>query len=117
MYDAEHVPLEVEPCRRTDLPVAAQETFLLDEAQSVQRCQIAWVRFQKDLVVEDAGANERRALAEFRADAELCGQFIRRIGPMDFSVDADEVPQESRALRDGIASILVNPPRDEARHP
>lgn len=115
--DAEHIPLEVQARCGTDFPVAAQQPFLFDEAQGVQRGKIARVRFQEDFIVENARANESRTLAKFRVHVVLGRQLVACIAPVYFSVEADEIADDARPFRDRVARVLVNPPGDEAGYP
>lgn len=115
--DAEHIPLEVQARCGADFPVAAQQPFLFDEAQGVQRGKIARVRFQEDFIVKNARADEGRTLAEFRVHVVLCRQLVACITPVDFSVKSNKITDDARPFRDRVARVLVNPPGDEAGYP
>jgi hypothetical protein len=61
--------LEVEPGRRPDLPIAAQQPLAFERRQRKQRAEIFWLDLQQDRVVEDWCWDEGHADRPRRLDA------------------------------------------------
>ncbi len=122
---AHHSPLEIEPGRQPDLPIAAQQPLALEQRQRQQPGEIFRVDPQQSGIVEHRRSDEGDADWPRRVDAwrkilrpyHVLHQVFRPIGPNDLFRDADVIAQNAGPLEDRKPALWINPPCQELGDP
>ncbi len=115
------VLLKNRPAAAPDLPVAFEKPLTLYDRQCLQVGQVAGVDTQQLLVVVHGRHDERhrlRLVLLFRCcQIEAFPEFLSGVRPVNDLVTPNHVANEARTLRNGVAGVLVDPPRNELRNP
>src|SRR5208282_5171558 len=123
--DGAPFPLEIEPRRRPDLPIALQQPLALEQRQRQQPGEIIRVDPQQGGVVEHLRRDEGDADRPRRVNARrkilrqrhVSPQVFRLIGPDDVIRDSDIIAQNADPLGDRKPGFRVDPPCQELGDP